>query len=202
MSDRITRAEFRNLRSSASGTSLREIAESAIARQSKPVSEVSGGDGGQSMRYVVGIDPGVKTGFAVWDRDGKRLLSVETSDFWEVFFRISSAPILRPDSALIVVEVAHYAPVFRERKAAGKNENHAARLAQNVGQVMREAKLLAEGFRRLGYTVQEVKPLGKKKDASGNYSAEADRAEFERLTGWTKQTSQHARDAARLAFGR
>ena len=194
MTDRITAAEFHQLRSSASGTSLREIAETAMSKASG--GNVQPAPPEARKRYVVGIDPGVKTGFAVWDRDGKRLLSVETADFWTVFFRIYGAPILRPESTLIVVEVAHHAPVFRERKAKGQNENHAARLAQNVGQVMREAKLLAEGLRRLGYEVVEQKPLGKAKNAAD------DRTQFERLTGWTERTSQHARDAARMVYQR
>jgi predicted nuclease with RNAse H fold len=147
-------------------------------------------------RYVVGIDPGVKTGFAVWDREGQRFDFVETSSFWNVFFKLSERLLYCPDDTLIVVEVAHYAPVFRERKAKGENVNHAARMAQNVGQVMREAKLLAEGLRRCGYEVVEQKPLGKAKNAAD------DRAQFERSTGWTKQTSQHARDAARICFQR
>jgi predicted nuclease with RNAse H fold len=184
-------AQMGGLRS-RTGRNLRDVAAAAIE------AAVSAKAGQQEQearkRYVVGIDPGVKTGFAVWDRDGRRLLSVETADFWTVFFQISNAPILRPKNTLIVIEVAHYAPVFRERKAKGKNVNHAARLAQNVGQVMREAKLLAEGLRRLGYEVVEQKPLGKAKKAAD------DVAQFQRLTGWTERTSQHARDAARMVF--
>lgn len=194
MNDRITQAEFHRLRSSATGASLREIAETALSKASSEKTQPAPSNA--RKRYVVGIDPGVKTGFAVWDRDGRRLLSVETADFWTVFFQISNAPILRPEDTVVVVEVAHYAPVFRERKAKGQNENHAARLAQNVGQVMREAKLLAEGLRRLGYEVIEQKPLGKAKKAAD------DVRDFERLTGWTERTSQHARDAARLCYGR
>jgi hypothetical protein len=187
------------------GTSLREIGLAALeaAEAKGREQETQPAPPMPRKRYVVGIDPGVKTGFAVWDRKEKQFVSVETRDFWGVMIPlILDTENLLPDVAIrnttaeIVVEVAHHAPVFRERKTKGLNENHAARLAQNVGQVMREAKLLAEGLRRCGYEVIEQKPLGKKGKAAD------DRAEFERVTGWTKQTSQHARDAARMAFQR
>lgn len=209
MTDKISQAAYHALgnQRAATGTSLREIAETALSKVSGKIAQPKPREA--RKRFVVGIDPGVKTGFAVWDREGNRLITVETRDFWGVMLPlILDTENLLPDAEIrnttaeIIVEVAHYAPVFREQKAKGKNQNHAARLAQNVGQVMREAKLLAEGLRQCGYTVREVKPLGKKKDAGGNYSAEADRADFERLTGWTERTSQHARDAARICFQR
>lgn len=203
MTERITIAQQRemvglaNLRAPGSGRSLRDVAEAALEAiapgEYKLVSEVSASD---AVRYVVGIDPGVKTGFSVWDREGKRLLNVETADFWTVFFRVSNAPILRQENTLIVIEVAHYAPTFRGRKDKAENFNTMSRMARNVGQVTREAQLLVEGFRRLGYTVQEQKPLGKAK------KAEDDIQQFQRLTGWTERTSQHARDAARMCFQR
>ncbi len=147
-------------------------------------------------RYVVGIDPGVKTGFAVWNRDEKAFEWIETSTFWGVFFRITESSVFKPVNTHIVIEVAHHAPTFKHLKAEGQNKDTLSKIARNVGQVTREAQLLVEGFRRLGFTVSEQKPLGKAKNAAD------DRAQFERLTGWTKQTSQHARDAARMVYQR
>jgi predicted nuclease with RNAse H fold len=180
------------------GANLREIGLAALeaaeatgrAQKTQPASPMP------RKRYVAGIDPGVKTGFSVWDREAKEFKCVETMDFWTVYRGLTCGFMYSAANTVVIIEVAHHAPVFRERKAKGLNENHAARLAQNVGQVMREAKLLAEGLRRCGYEVIEQKPLGKKGKAAD------DRAEFERVTGWTKQTSQHARDAARMAFQR
>lgn len=201
MTERISIAQQRemgglaNLRSSGSGRSLRDIAGVAIANAEKAQGERLA-DAGQTKRYVIGIDPGVKTGFAVWDCDKRSFLFVETSDFWTVFFRVMNAPILRKENTLIVIEVAHYAPTFRERKGKAENLHTMSRMARNVGQVTREAQLLVEGFRRLGYTVQEQKPLGKKKTAADDVE------QFQQLTGWAERTSQHARDAARLVWGK
>lgn len=145
-----------------------------------------------NIEYVIGIDPGVTTGIAVYHRRERALRSIESTDFWGAIDRVQRFPI---ETVKVVVEVANYAPVFKERKAKGENANHLSRMAQNVGQVMREARLMVEGLRRLGYEVIEAKPLGKAK------KADDDRRQFERLTGWTQRTSQHGRDAARLAWG-
>lgn len=198
MSDRISITKFRGLSKMRTGTGKRlsDIAETAIAKAEKVQVGVSAASEGQTKRYVVGIDPGVKTGFAVWDRNETNFKCVETLDFWAVYRGLTVGFVYSPANTVVVVEVAHHAPVFRERKAKGLNQNHAARLAQNVGQVMREAKLLAEGLRRCGYEVIEKNPLGKKKTAAD------DKTQFEQLTGWTERTSQHARDAARLCFQR
>lgn len=154
-------------------------------------------------RYVVGIDPGVKTGFAVWDREKKRFAAIETRDFWSVMLPlILGTENLLPDvmirntTAEIIIEVAHNAPTFRHLKAEGENAHTLSKIARNVGQVTREAQLIVSGLRACGYAVIEQRPLGKAKKAADDVK------QFERLTGWTERTSQHARDAARLCFQR
>lgn len=209
MTDRISQAAYRALTQEQTGTgrSLAEIGEAALQaageRAAAETWKVKGEAKTQPVppearkRYIAGVDPGVKTGFALWNREEKRFEWVETSTFWGVFFRITESCVLNPANTHIVIEVAHLAPfTFRQRR--GKAESFATmdRMARNVGQVTREAQLLVEGFRRLGFTVSEQKPLGKAK------KADDDRKQFERLTGWTERTSQHARDAARLCYGR
>lgn len=137
-------------------------------------------------RFVIGIDPGVESGFAVWDRITRRFVSIDTLKFWDVIDRVQVFGI---HEAKVIVEVAHLAPTFRHLKAEGTNVNTLSKIARNVGQVTREAQLLVEGLRRLGYDVREVKPQGKKKQA-----------EFKRITGWSKRTNQHERDSAMMAF--
>ena len=208
MTDRISQEAYRALTQKQTGTgrSLAEIGEAALQavgeRATAGAWEAQGGEGKTQpaplesrKRYVAGLDPGVKTGFALWDREEKQFEWVETSTFWGVFFRITESCVLNPANTHIVIEVAHLAPfTFRQRR--GKAESFATmdRMARNVGQVTREAQLLVEGFRRLGFTVSEQKPLGKAK------KADDDVKQFEQLTGWTKKTSQHARDAARLVY--
>lgn len=102
---------------------------------------------------------------------------------------IDRVQVYGPHEAKIIVEVAHHAPTFRHLKAEGQNAHTLSKIARNVGQVTREAQLLVEGLKRLGYTVVEVKPQGKK-----------NQAEFKRITGWQKRTNAHERDAGMMAF--
>lgn len=213
-----------NLRSSATGTPLRAIAEAAIAAQEKAQGEAKPADAAPTkgedsqkapkrkseasiapstsrFRFVIGIDPGVKTGIAIWDRESSRLVMVETMDFWGVMLplvcdidNLLPGNVIRNTNTEFVVEIAHYAPTFRERRGKATSVGTADRMSRNVGGVTREAQLLVAGLRACGYTVTERRPIGKAKRAADDVE------QFERQTGWTERTSQHARDAARLCF--
>lgn len=139
------------------------------------------------IQFVLGIDPGVSCGFAVYSRTSQKLIRVETLTFWEA---IEEVRLFAADWVKVVIEVADAAPVFWQRKGAAANQHTLSKIARNVGQVTREAQLMVEGLRRYGYQVIEAKPLGKK-------NAE----DFKRLTKWTERTNQHERDAGILAFG-
>lgn len=170
--------QFSNLHhQTPSGASVRDMAERAVEGARMPYMQT---------RYIIGIDPGVQCGFAVWNRSIRQFDVIETLSFWEVMERVQAYNA--PETKLIV-EVAHHAPTFRHLKAEGGNAHTLSKIARNVGQVTREAQLLVEGLKRLGYAVAEVKPAGKK-----------DQAEFKRITGWAKRTNQHERDAALMAF--
>lgn len=153
---------------------------------------------GAGKPFVVGIDPGAHTGFAVWSREAQQFQKICTMDFWDAVFAITRSETLTPDNTVVVVEIAHLAPITFRR---GKADSFATmdRMARNVGQVIREAQLLAEGLRRFGFDVIEHKPIGKVK-TGGKYDADEDDRQFKQLTGWTDRTSQHGRDAGRLIF--
>lgn len=138
-------------------------------------------------RYVIGIDPGVSTGYAVWDREEKTLTNVTTLEFWGAFER---AQLLKPGYVEIIIEdPTGNLPTFA--KAGDGTARKREKISQNVGSNKREAQLLIEGLRRRGYTVRTVTPTKKKWDVET----------FRRLTGYAGQTSQHSRDAARLVWG-
>lgn len=140
----------------------------------------SGAKGVQPKKptFRIGIDPGNNTGFAVWNEQESRFQVIETVDFWSAYGKVGTYPI---DETMVVVEVPR-----------GKN-NWTGDTQQittlNVGGVIREANLLAEGLRRKGYSVKEVHPRGKV-DADG----------FKRLTGYQGRTNEHNRDAGMLAM--
>ncbi len=140
----------------------------------------------KTPRLFIGIDAGRETGLAVWDAQAERFAVLTMVDFWRALdFVLAYAP----DQVLVVVEdPALNAPLFDKGvRSARKRE----RIAQNVGGVKRESKLLADGLARKGYQVRRIRPRTRKLDADA----------FRRLTKHQSRTSQHSRDAAMLVFG-
>jgi hypothetical protein len=141
-------------------------------------------------RYVVGIDPGVKTGVASFDSRLEALAELFTSDFWGVVDHVMR--VYAPNDAVIVIENPKLnRPVFRERGHFDK-PNVREEMAQRVGANKRDATLLIERFEALGFEVQQVRPSRRK------WTAE----DLLRETRWSGRSSQHARDAAALIYRR
>lgn len=138
----------------------------------------------ETAPIIIGIDPGVSTGVAEYDRR-TMTWSLRTSTFWEVYEWIRGHDLR--DSILVIVEdPAANRPVF-DRGVAGRK---AAHIAQSVGGVKREATLFVEGLQRLGVAVIARKPV-----RAAKWTAE----DLKRITGVSARSSEHARDAARLA---
>jgi hypothetical protein len=141
-------------------------------------------------RLVIGIDPGVNTGLATWDPQAKRLVRVE------------SMPI---HVAMAEVKAAHESGPIRVRyedarqrrtwfgKLDAKAERYGAGVREGVGSVKRDAAIWEAYLRDLGVDFEAVKP------AVGATKWPADH--FQRVTGWTKRTNEHGRDAALLVLG-
>ena len=122
----------------------------------------------------IGIDPGKITGLAIAE-DGK-ITELVTTSFWEAYHYVSSVC----DSVdVVVVEVP-----------TTKKNWHGPKAAHDVGRVCRESELLADGIEKLGAKVIRRHPQGK-----------LNQKQFTRITGWTKRTNQHCRDAAMLVYG-
>ena len=129
---------------------------------------------------VIGVDPGRHTGIAL-SVDGK-LTEVFETDFWGAIQMIDSFSY-----AAVVVEL----PVSKHVWHNGASTKGAIqRTGVNVGSCIREAELLIaylSNDKDRQFIVQ--KPAGKMNSAA-----------FKVLTGWEKQTNQHMRDAALMAF--
>jgi hypothetical protein len=136
--------------------------------------------------FVIGIDPGVETGVAVWQAEIKRFIALETLDFWRTFTYLSTFP---KDSTKVVVEnpaLNNFS--YARHKQTGKD---GLKIARNSGGNCREAELLIEGLKRDGYDVMEIKPTRRK------WTAE----QLKRYTGYEGRTNQHVRDAMALVHG-
>jgi hypothetical protein len=134
------------------------------------------------VKTKIGIDPGKQTGIAIM-RDGK-LSMMYTTDFWKCHDEIVCMPSCEVE---IHIEDTNDLPVFHD----APNMDVKGAIGKRVGGVCREANLLIERFRSLGYTV--VVHNNKK-------SPKLDAKQFARLTGWKWRTSQHSRDAAMLVI--
>lgn len=131
---------------------------------------------------VIGLDPGANTGVATFE--GGSLVSLETIAPHEIertIRAVQPARVVFEDSRL----QSHTWTTIKSRPAALK-------MARNVGEVDAWCKLIVAVCAGLDIPAHSVSPLGK-----GHKMAAA---QFERITGWSKPSNQHERDAAMVAF--
>lgn len=133
---------------------------------------------------LIGIDTGVNTGVAVMIdgelRDVKTLSIIEAMEFVK---ELQGNQPIKP--------LKLYIEDARLRKWFGKNANAKK---QGAGSIKRDCAIWEEFCVHYGVDFSLVAP----KDNNTKLSADA----FKHLTGWTGRTSQHARDAAMLIWGR
>lgn len=139
-------------------------------------------------RIIAGIDPGVKTGVALWDTMERKFISINT---WNIHQAINKMHWLRQKDSLreIRFEDARLRKWFPEVK----NSPEAIKKLQGAGSVKRDCSIWQEFCEYHGIPFQAIAPARGQTKWTAEY--------FKRLTGWQGRTSQHARDAAALVFG-
>jgi hypothetical protein len=138
-------------------------------------------------KILIGIDTGVKTGFAVAaDRgNGGELEQVESLSITQAMEKVK---------ALIeeweIGNVCLYIEDARKRTwfTGGREKS------QGVGSVKRDAQIWEDWCTEQGFKFLMIHPAANatKKKAT----------DFKRMTGWVGRTNEHARDAAMLVFKR
>lgn len=122
-------------------------------------------------RYIIGIDPGVKTGIAVWDKDARAFHALRTMTFWTALDYVWD--VFDADKTRIVIETPTLKMLYRGARTDKEQDQRSRdKIAMNVGSCQREATLLVERFKHLGFEVKETVPTDSK------WSIE----EFQRLT--------------------
>jgi hypothetical protein len=134
--------------------------------------------------YIIGIDPGVNTGFAVWDRLDKKLIKVKTLTAVQAEEMVKRDFLALDAKILVRFEDARLRHWFGK---AGREQ------LQGAGSIKRDCQRWEEFLTYYDIPFEEVSP----KNNRTKMSAE----EFKRLTGWNERCSEHARDAAMLCFG-
>lgn len=137
------------------------------------------------MIYI-GIDTGVHTGFAVWHSDTKYLAEVGNMTITQAMARVKMiSDIHGKDSVRLFIEDA------RQRKwfgSAGREK------LQGAGSVKRDSRIWEDWCREQGLQCRMIAPK--------NNRTKLTAAQFKLITKWQRTTSEHARDAALLVFGR
>lgn len=133
-------------------------------------------------KVLIGIDPGVNTGLAIWDRIDKKYISIGSYPLHHAFEMVKS--LFREGVAIFVrVEDA------RQRKWFG---NSGREKLQGAGSAKRDAKIWDDFLKDSGIPYEMVPP----KNNTTKLSAE----QFTKYTGWEGRTNEHGRDAAMLVF--
>ncbi len=140
-------------------------------------------------QFVIGIDPGVKTGFAMYDRGSRTIVMTETLTFWAAYFKMSGLTAMAAD-LIVAIEVPKHTRLheYQDGKTGARLRE---KIAGNVGGIAREAELLADGLELLGFEVRRVVPSRSKWTAK----------DLEQRTRITARTNEHVRDAISLCFG-
>ena len=132
-------------------------------------------------RFVIGIDPGVTTGFALYDREEKRLVAVESFQILEamdeVRVRVHLGIEIRFEDA-------------RMRRWFGKKGREAL---QGAGSIKRDCQIWEDFCRLHGIKATHIPPM--------DNLTKLNAGQFAKLTGWEGRTNEHGRDAAMLVFG-
>ena len=144
--------------------------------------------------FYIGIDPGVNTGFAVYNRAAKKLTVVETKTILTAFDFIENVIFLHgKESICIVFEDARKRYISNELKA------DKGRL-QGAGSIKRDSQIWQEFCELKGVFYINPAPNGKLNSLVKCKPATKAVKNFENITGWKTQTSEHARIAGVLAY--
>jgi len=130
-------------------------------------------------RYVIGLDTGCNTGFAIWDRQEQMLIecySVMIHQAFELVLKYRHECFVRVEDARL-----------RKYITGGREK------LQGAGSIKRDAKIWEDFLTDKNIPFEMVAP----KNNRTKLSAEA----FKKLTGFKGKTNEHARDAAMLVFG-
>jgi len=133
---------------------------------------------------LLGLDPGVQTGYARADATTQRLVDVRTLKAHQAMTLIQADP-----PALVIFEDA------RKRQLFGRmdllQEKYGAAVREGAGAAKRDSKLWEEFLADQRIPWIGRKPHGTKMGA----------LLFKATTGWEGRTSNHARDAGMLVIG-
>lgn len=136
------------------------------------------------MTVILGIDPGVNTGVATLD--GGQLTMLETISP----FQLERLLRERRPARVVFEDSRLQSHAWNARSKATKGA--ALATARSLGQVDAWCSLICELCGDIGMPAHGISPAAKGK--------KLDAAAFAQITGWTRRSNQHERDAAMCAW--
>ena len=135
-------------------------------------------------KYIIGIDPGVNTGFAVWSREKKEFVVVTCDKIHEAMTMVRVAvQNYGIEDVFVRMEDARLRTWFGN---SGKEQ------LQGAGSIKRDCGIWQDFLIDLGLQYELVPPKKNKTKVSAAW--------FKTVTKWTGRTNNHARDAAMLVL--
>lgn len=135
-------------------------------------------------RYIIGIDCGVNTGFAVWDCTLQKLIEVKTYSAHTAWAQIRTMKHFYGAAALYVR--------FEDARLRTWFGTSGLEKLQGAGSIKRDSTLWEEFCEMEGIQYEAVAPKHNKTKTTTEY--------FKMVTGWAGSTSNHARDAAMMIY--
>ena len=143
----------------------------------------------KQYKYIIGIDPGVHTGFAVWDRQDRQLITVTSGGI--IVIQDEVYKLHGKATCLLRIEDARLRKWFGKLDAEQKKYGVAVR--EGAGSIKRDCQVWEEFALYRDIPFEMVAPK--------NNRTKMKAALFIHYTGWTQRTNTHARDAAWLCYG-
>lgn len=144
-----------------------------------------------TRELYIGIDPGVNTGFAVWNKTEQKLDMVDTMTITQAMNTVEDFNGVLDEETDTEYKVVVCMEDARLRNWFG---NAGREKLQGAGSVKRDCAIWE--------TFCEENSIELRKIAPKNNYTKLSAEQFRKLTGWKGRTSEHARDAACLVFGR
>lgn len=129
-----------------------------------------------NQKYVVGIDPGTKTGIAIWDVSAQSFEIITTCKIHEAMS--------------LIKDVADNIRLVRLEDPTRRGGRR--RASQGAGSIKRDYRIWCDYLECLDINVLRVR--------AGDTMTKVDAKKFAQITGYKKRTSEHARDAAMMVF--
>ena len=136
----------------------------------------------------IGIDPGTHTGVAIWDKTYRRLEVVDTMTITRALELVTAnVELCKAFGGEVVVFIED----ARKRTWFGSSNREKL---QGAGSVKRDCAIWETFCDELGVECRKIAPK--------HNTTKLTASQFRVLTHWQGRTSDHARDAAMLVFGR